>query len=134
MNASMILSMTIRHRRARLLLTLAIVVLLWKPHAVVAGGPGFSSVHRLEDSFERYGREFGPITQAQYLDLAQKLRDTRPGSNILESRRPNGIISKFDRKRGFFGSYDPDRTIRSFFIPVDGLRYFERQSRRYDSK
>ena len=94
------------------------------------GGPGFRSKHLLDEHFEKHGREFGPITEQQYLQMAQQLRDARPGPNILQSRRPDGVLSRFDRKHGYFGAYDPDGTIRTFFIPADGARYFERQARR----
>jgi pyocin large subunit-like protein len=55
------------------------------------------------------------------------LRDSHPGKNILESKRQGGGITRFDVKRGYFGSYDGDGTIRTFFVPVDGVHYFERQ-------
>ena len=92
----------------------------------MAGGPGFRNQHLLDDHFERYGHEFGQITKLQYLRLAQQLRDSHPGNNILESRR-HGTILKFDRKRGYFGAYNPDGTVRTFFIPPEGVRYFEDQ-------
>ncbi len=92
------------------------------------GGPGFKTKHLLDDHFAKHGHEFGSISEQQYLQLAQQLRDSRPGGNILEARRPDGAFSKFDRRRGYFGAYDPDGTIRTFFIPVDGARYFERQA------
>jgi pyocin large subunit-like protein len=93
-----------------------------------AGGQGFRTEHLLQDHFDKYGREFGPITRDQYLRLAQQLRDSHPGKTILESRRPDGLI-RFDRKHGYFGAYDMDGTIRTFFIPPDGIRFFERQAR-----
>jgi pyocin large subunit-like protein len=96
-----------------------------------AGGTGFRSKVLLDDHFEKHGREFGHITELQYLQLAQQLRDSRAGGNSLEARRPDGVFSKFDRKRGYFGAYDPDGTIRTFFIPADGARYFERQEMLY---
>jgi pyocin large subunit-like protein len=36
---------------------------------------------------------------------------------------------RFDVRHGYFGAYDTDGTIRTFFIPPDGVRYFERESR-----
>jgi hypothetical protein len=96
--------------------------------AAIAGGQGFRSGHLLQDHFDKYGRDFGQITREQYLRLAQQLRDSHPGRNILESKRPDGII-RFDRKHGYFGSYDADGTIRTFFIPPDGIRFFEREAR-----
>ncbi len=94
----------------------------------IAGGQGFRTEHQLQDHFEKYGREFGGISRQQYLRLAQQLRDSHVGRNILESKRPDGLI-KFDRRHGYFGAYDTDGTIRTFFIPPDGVRYFERQVR-----
>jgi hypothetical protein len=93
------------------------------------GGPGFRTQHLLEEHYSKYGRAFGPITIAEYLQLAQQLRDTRPGKNILVSTRPTGGGAKFDRRRGWFVSYDSDGTLRTFFVPRDGVHFFERQAR-----
>jgi len=106
---------------------LSVTILSFSIEAI-AGGQGFRTEHLLQDHFEKYGHEFGAISRQQYLRLAQQLRDSRAGANILESRRPDGLI-RFDRKRGYFGAYDTDGTIRTFFIPPDGIRYFERQAR-----
>ena len=95
---------------------------------VLAGGQGLRTDDLLQDHYAKYGHEFGPITRQQYLHLAQQLRDSHAGKYILESKRPDGIV-KFDRRHGYFGAYDPDGTIRTFFIPPDGVRYFERQAR-----
>ena len=75
----------------------------------------------------------GAISQSEYLRLAQELRDSPAGGLILEARRPNGEFSRFDRRHGYFGAYNRDGTIRTFFIPNNGERYFRRQAnRRYD--
>jgi pyocin large subunit-like protein len=100
-----------------------------------ASGPGFRSRAQLDEHYSKHGAEFGNISEQDYLRLAQDLRDAPapPGGPILEARRPNGEFSRFDRRHGYFGAYNPDRTIRTFFIPNDGERYFQRQSRRrYD--
>jgi len=100
------------------------VGLLW------ASGPGFRNPELLEQHFRKHGSEFGSIRKLEYLRLAQELRDAPAGGPILEARRPNGEFSRFDRRHGYFGAYNPDRTIRTFFIPNDGERYFNRQARR----
>jgi pyocin large subunit-like protein len=98
-----------------------------------ASGPGFRTRAQLDEHYQKHGAEFGPISEAAYLGLAQGLRDAPVGGPILESRRPNGEFSKFDRRHGYFGAYNRDGTIRTFFIPNNGERYFERQQRRrYD--
>lgn len=98
--------------------------LLW------AAGPGFRSRAQLEEHYRKHGSEFGRITEAEYLRLAQELRDTPAGGPVLEAVRDDGVITKFDRRRGYFGAYNADGVIRTFFIPAAGERYFRRQARR----
>jgi pyocin large subunit-like protein len=102
----------------------------------LAGCPNVRSArcaHR-EDAYparadpEKHGAEFGHITQDEYLALAQALRDKPAGGPVLEIVRGDGVRTRFDRETGHFGAYNPDRTIRTFFIPNDGERYFERQA------
>jgi pyocin large subunit-like protein len=94
------------------------------------GGPGFRSRQQFEEHYAKHGREFGGITKDHYLCLAQQLRDAAAGGAILQLVREDGVISRFDRRKGYFGAYNRDRTIRTFFIPNDGERYFQRQARR----
>ena len=122
-----------RSNRAALALILAFVCALASPALALAGGPGFRTHHLLEEHYAKHGSEFGSkVTQDQYLRMAQQLRDLRPGKNILEAKRKGGS-SKFDRRTKWFVAYDDDGTIRTFFIPNDGLRYFERQAKTYAS-
>ena len=110
------------------------VVGYWLVAALLfAAGPGFRTRGQFEEHYAKHGAEFGAISKAEYLRLAQELRDTPPGGPVLEARRPNGEFSKFDRRRGYFGAYNRDGTIRTFFIPNNGERYFRNQARRrYD--
>ena len=104
-------------------------MLLGAALAIAGTSAGFRTPHLLEDHFARFGGQFGQISIQQYLHMAQELRDSAPGRNILESKRPDGGGSKFDLKRGWFVSYDGDGTLRTFFIPKDGVRYFDRQQK-----
>ena len=109
------------------------IALLLAALLLAASGPGFRSQAQFEEHYTKHGAEFGSISKIEYLRLAQALRDASPGGPILEARRPNGEFSRFDRRHGYFGAYNRDGTIRTFFIPNDGERYFERQARRrYD--
>ena len=94
-------------------------------------GPGFRSDRSLDSHYAKHGREFGQITKKQYLALAQQLRDASIGGDILEIVRDSDrVITRFDKSRGHFGAYNPDGTIRTFFVPNAGLSYFYRQARR----
>jgi pyocin large subunit-like protein len=97
---------------------------------LLAGGPGFRSSRLFEEHYQKHGREFGNVSPQEYLRLAQALRDAPPSGPILEAVKPGGVLTRFDRRTGAFGAYNPDRTIRTFFKPVDGERYFYRQARR----
>jgi len=106
------------------------ILLLFAAALLVASGPGFRSRAQLDEHYAKHGREFGNISEDQYLRLAQALRDEPKGGPVLEASGPNGEFSRFDRRNGFFGAYNRDKTIRTFFVPADGERYFHRQARR----
>lgn len=88
---------------------------------------GFTSKRALEEHFAKHGREFGSLSQAEYLRLAQELRDAAATGSVREARRDDGVTTRFDTRSGAFVAFNPDKTIRTFFKPNDGLRYFERQ-------
>jgi len=119
---------TVRQCLFPLLTTLVLLAAI----PLLASGPGFRSPQQFNEHYQKHGREFGSISQAEYLRLAQDLRDAPVGGPILEAIKPGGVISRFDRSKGYFGAYNRDRTIRTFFIPNDGERYFVRQSSRPD--
>ncbi len=105
-------------------------------HAVAGllAGPRIPLSERLAEHFEKHGVEFPGASQADYLALAQKLRDAPVGGDVLETVRPaDGVISRFDRATGAFLAVDADGTIRTFFKPNDGESYFRRQANRRPS-
>jgi hypothetical protein len=108
----------------------AAVGLLFAALLVLAQAPGFRSRHALGEHYAKHVREFGNISQQEYLHRAQALRDTPAGGPVLEADKRAGVVTKFDRRNGYFVAYNADRTIRTFFIPVDGERYFRGQARR----
>jgi pyocin large subunit-like protein len=112
-------------RQVRIVIGLLLAALL-----LLAIGPGFRSRKQFEEHFAKHGREFGNVTPEYYLHLAQALRDAPVGGPILEIAKPDGVITRFDKRSGAFGAYNPDRTIRTFFKPNDGERYFRRQANR----
>ncbi len=97
---------------------------------VFAAGPGFRSKRQFDEHFDKHGAEFGKITQAQYLTMAQDFRDAPPSAVILQLKRADGVVTRFHKKNGWFLAFNRDGTIRTFFIPNDGERYFRRQAAR----
>lgn len=111
--------------RVRLLLGVLLAACL-----VFAAGPGFTSTRSLDEHFAKHGAEFGKITKAEYLEMAQSLRDAPLSKEVLEAKRADGVITRFHKKKGWFLAFNANRRIRTFFIPNDGERYFRRQAAR----
>lgn len=109
------------------------VALLVGALLLAAAGPGFRSRRLFEEHYAKHGREFGNISPQEYLSRAQALRDAPARGPILQAVTPDGIVSRFDRRSGAFGAYNPDRTIRTFFVPNAGERYFRRQALKRDA-
>ncbi|MFN7947553.1 MAG: hypothetical protein U0Z53_19545 [Blastocatellia bacterium] len=91
---------------------------------------GFRAKRNLDEHYDKHGSEFGAISKAEYLRLAQSLRDRPAGGDVLESKRADGVATRFDRKSGAFLAFNDDLTIRTFFKPNDGEAYFRRQLKR----
>ena len=91
---------------------------------------GFADVRRLDEHYEKHGREFGRISRQEYLREAQRLRDAAPGGPILQAVRADGVVTRYDRDSGAFIAFNRNGVIRTFFKPNDGERYFRRQAER----
>jgi pyocin large subunit-like protein len=89
---------------------------------------GFRTQELFRDHYAKHGREFGNIPADEYLRQAQSLRDAPLSATVLEIRRQDGVISRFDKAAGSFIAFNADGTIRTFFRPVDGENYFRRQA------
>lgn len=91
-------------------------------------GKGFRNQSRLLEHFAKHGAEFGAASPQEYLSLAQQLRDAPLSSDLLEDiRSSDGVVSRFQKSTGAFLAFDSDGTIRTFFKPNDGERYYRRQ-------
>ena len=129
-----------RPRPALLVALLALVLGAAPAPAVAAGATGtaerdtssigFRSRSLLAEHHKKHGAEFGKVTQTEYLRLAQKLRDRPTSDDVVEAKRADGVITRFERSTGAFIAFNRDLTIRTFFKPSDGEAYFRRQARR----
>jgi pyocin large subunit-like protein len=97
---------------------------------VSRNAPGFSTRQHLVEHFEKHGAEFPGLDMAAYLRAAQSLRDQPAGGPILELKRRDGVLTRFDKGSGAFLAANRDGTIRTFFRPNDGEAYFRRQASR----
>ena len=72
------------------------------------------------------GAEFGDITKQEYLDKANALIDDT-SDNVLTKREEDGDYLFFNTETGEFLVLSEDGYIRTFFIPDDGIDYWNRQ-------
>jgi len=91
---------------------------------------GFADQRRLDEHYAKHGAEFGRITKQDYLHQAQLLRDAEVGGPVLQTVRADGVTTRFDRQTGAFIAFNRNGTIRTFFKPNDGERYYRRQAER----
>ena len=117
-------------RLGLVLRVLVILLIAARGLILCAAGPGFRSERQFDEHYAKHGSEFGHISKSEYLHRAQQLRDAPAGGPILEIRRSDGTLSRFDKRNGYFGAYNRDGTIRTFFIPAAGESYFRRQAGR----
>ncbi len=74
-------------------------------------GIGFATRQKFIDHYEKHGREFGSLSQEEYLSQAQELRDRPAGGEVLEAVRADGVITRFDRRTGAFLAFNPDLSV-----------------------
>ena len=91
---------------------------------------GFVNERRLDEHYDKHGPEFGRITKQDYLHQAQLLRDAEVGGPVLQTVRTDGVTTRYDRQTGAFIAFNRNGTIRTFFKPHDGERYYRRQAER----
>ena len=91
---------------------------------------GFVDQRRLDEHYAKHGAEFGRITKQDYLHQAQLLRDAEVGGPVLQTVRGDGVTTRYDRQTGAFIAFNRNGTIRTFFKPHDGERYYRRQAER----
>ena len=88
---------------------------------------GFRRPEFLTEHFAKHGAELNARDEAAYLEMAQSLRDRPAGGMVLEAKRWDGVITRFDRATGAFLAFNADLTIRTLFRPNNGEEYFRRQ-------
>lgn len=91
---------------------------------------GFASRRKLAEHYEKHGREFGSISMDEYLRQAQEMRDRPTSKDLLEAKRGDNVVTRFDRQTGAFLAFNSDLTIRTYFKPNAGENYFRRQAKR----
>lgn len=86
----------------------------------------FRNQKRLDEHFEKHGKEFGKITKEEYLELANELINST-SDRVLHKYSADGDYMYFDQDMNYFLVLSEEGYIRTFFIPSAGIKYWERQ-------
>ncbi|MBR5089782.1 MAG: hypothetical protein IK093_10175 [Ruminiclostridium sp.] len=86
----------------------------------------FRNKARFDEHYKKHGKEFGNITQDEYLDLANELIAST-SDRVLHKFSDDGDYMYFDQDTNHFLVLSEDGYIRTFFIPSSGINYWNRQ-------
>lgn len=87
----------------------------------------FRSQKLLDQHFEKHGSEFGNITKDDYVRMANELINSESESVLSKTEKEDGDTVFFDKKTGYFAVLSTDGYIRTFFIPDQGIKYYNKQ-------
>ncbi len=86
----------------------------------------FRNQSTYDSHYEKHKDEFGDITQEEYLQMANELIAST-ADTVLTKYEDDGDFMYFDTATGYFLVLSPDDYIRTFFVPTDGIDYWNRQ-------
>ena len=84
----------------------------------------FRNQDLFNEHFNKHGHEFGDISQAEYLKIANRLFASQDALRKTES---DGDLLFYDEGSNTFGVLSKDGYIRTCFKPDDGIAYWNRQ-------
>ncbi|AZL16366.1 hypothetical protein [Rickettsiales endosymbiont of Stachyamoeba lipophora] len=83
----------------------------------------FKDKNSFESHYIKHKNEWNNISQEEYINKANSLYYKQSGKEILEFKRANGDILKYNITENEFLVIDNQETIRTFFKPSDGIKY-----------
>jgi hypothetical protein len=81
----------------------------------------------LDDHFLRHGSDFGTQSVDDYAQQAADFFQGSQAQGLPTKISPDGTIRVYDSASNSFGSFNPDGTTKTFFMPSDGQAYWDRQ-------
>ncbi|MEG0072476.1 MAG: hypothetical protein RR362_01215 [Raoultibacter sp.] len=87
----------------------------------------FASQEKFDQHYKKHGREFGDISQDEYLQKANDLIESSAPTVKTKSEKTDGDTCYYDTATNEFLVLTKKGVIRTFFHPDDGIDYFNRQ-------
>lgn len=94
--------------------------------------PGsFNDPDILDKHYKKHKNEFEEeISKEEYHRRALEIAERPLSETVEEISRSDGSISKYDKETNEFVVINPDKSIRSYFIPEYGEKYWEEEHER----
>lgn len=86
----------------------------------------FRTDELLNSHYEKHKNEFGDITKNEYLEGANNLIN-QVSESVISKTEEDGDTLYFDTQTNEFSVLSTDGYIRTYFIPEDGIDYFNRK-------
>jgi pyocin large subunit-like protein len=77
--------------------------------------------------FSKHSTDFGVKTIGEYAQMASNFFQKSKIEKFSTKIDPDGIIRVYDPKTNTLGVFGPDEKTRSFFKPIEGRAYWDRQ-------
>ncbi|MEG0072087.1 MAG: hypothetical protein RR692_02720 [Raoultibacter sp.] len=87
----------------------------------------FASQEKFDQHYKKHGREFGEISQDEYLQKANDLIASTSSTVKTKREKDDGDTCYYDTATNEFLVLNKKGVIRTFFRPNDGIDYFNRQ-------
>ena len=87
----------------------------------------FASQEKFDQHYQKHGREFGGISQNEYLQKANDLIVSAAATVKTKEEKTDGDTCYYDTATNEFLVLTKKGVIRTFFHPDDGIDYFNRQ-------
>ncbi|MEG0027628.1 MAG: hypothetical protein RR360_06865 [Raoultibacter sp.] len=87
----------------------------------------FASQEKFDQHYKKHGREFGSISQNEYLQKANDLIVSTASTVKTKEEKTDGDTCYYDTATNEFLVLTKKGVIRTFFHPDDGIDYFNRQ-------
>ena len=87
----------------------------------------FRTKKQFEGHYEKHGKEFGDITQEQYLQKANDLINNDSDTVLHKTEKEDGDYIFYDTVNNEILFLSTDGYIRTYFKPNRGIEYFNKQ-------
>lgn len=90
----------------------------------------FTSEGARKSHYLKHASEFGNITEKEYIEKANLLMKKDLSNDIMQIKRNDNSVAKYDAINNEFIVINSDGTIRTFFRPKDGKAYWNEELNR----